>query len=125
MSNTVKSRLTNLFTALVLMLTTFQGLIPALPIGNTVAISAIVMFLVSGLTAWKQYLSIEIDNIGLKPTLFVAILATLGGFNDLLNVIHVNETTGQWIRFGITFLAAFINLASKLLWPTSKTTTDI
>jgi hypothetical protein len=125
MSNSAKSKVTNLFTLLVLLLTTFQGLIPALPMGNTVVISAVVMFLVSGITAWKQYLSIEINNAGLTPTLFVAIIATIGGINDLLNVFPLSNTAGQWVRFGITFLTAFINLASKLLWPTNQTKTNI
>ena len=121
MSNANKSKVTMLFTMLVLLFTTLQGLLPALPMGNTTVLSAIIMFGVSGLTAWKQYLSIEIDNSSLWPTLIVAILATLGGLNDLVNLVHFNSVTGQWVRFGITFLTAFLNLASKILWPTAET----
>lgn len=125
MSVSQKTKLTNVFTLLVLALTTFQGLIPAMPIQSVTLVSGITMFLVSGLTAWKQYLSVEIDNSSLSPTLFVAILATLGGLNDLFNVVHISGSSAQWIRFGITFATAFINLASKILWPTPDTKSKV
>lgn len=125
MSNTQRSKLAALFTLLVLLLTTFQGLIPALPVTNTTLISAVTLFLVSALTAWKQYVSNEISNASLRPTLFVAIIATLGGLNELLNVFTISGTAGQWIRFGITLITAFINLASKILWPTTETKSQL
>lgn len=121
MSSTQRSTIAKLLTVVALLLVTFQGLIPAIPLQNTTLISAVVMFLVTAVTAWKQYLSDEISNAGIRPTLFVAIIATLGGLNELFNVIHFSGTTGQWIRFAITFITAFINVASKILWPTSKT----
>lgn len=125
MSNQNKAKLTNIFTLLVIMFTTFQGLIPALPIPDVTLISAITLFAVTALTAWKQFVSIEIADNALYPTLVIAIVATLGGMNDLFGVIKFSEVTGQWIRFSVTFLIAFLNLASKLLWPTEETKSKI
>jgi hypothetical protein len=121
MSNPIKAKLVNLFTLLVLLLTTVQGLLPTMPIANpqTITIvSAVLIFLVSSLTALKQWLSVEIANNALKSTLVIAILAILGGANDLFNVIPVSQVANQWIRFTITGLMAFINLASKVMYPT-------
>jgi hypothetical protein len=125
MSTQAKSKWVNIFTLVVLFLTTFQGLIPALPMGNIPVISGVVMFAVSALTAWKQYLSVEIDNSSLWPTLVVAFIATLGGLNDLFSVVHLSENTGQWVRFGITLVTAFLNLASKILYPTNETKSSV
>jgi hypothetical protein len=124
----MKSKYVNLLTILVLLITTFQGLVPAMPLGNPATvtlISSIAMFLVSALTAWKQYFSTEISNASLKPTIIIAIIATLGGLNELFQVIPMSNVTGQWVRFGITFLAAFVNLASKLLYPTTETNSKV
>lgn len=124
----MKSKLTNVFTMLVVLLTAFQGLIPTLPITNNhtiTLVSAIAMFLVSGFTAWKQYLSEEIANASLRPTLIVAIIATIGGLNDVFNVVQFSETADQWIRFAITFITMGLSLVSKILWPTLQTKTSL
>jgi hypothetical protein len=128
MSTSSKSKVVNIFTLLVLALTAFQGLIPTMPLSNPATltlVSAIVMFLVSALTAWKQALSVEIDNAGIWPTLIVAIVATIGGLNDLFQVIPFGQNTSQWVRFGITFLTMIINLASKVIWPTAETKSNV
>lgn len=126
MSRASKSKLTNLFTILVLVLTAFQGLIPTIPVKDEQAItiiSAIVLFLVSALTCWKQYVSIEIDNKAIAPTLIVVIVATFGALNELLGVFSFSELAAQWIRFSITFITMVLNLVSKSMWPTSETKT--
>lgn len=128
MSTSTRSKITTLFTLLVVFLTAFQGLIPTLPISNVsviATISAITMFLVSGLTTWKQFLSNEIDNAALKPTIIVAIIATIGGLNELFNVVHFSAIADQWVRFTITLITMFLNVASKILWPTTETKTTI
>lgn len=117
MLQSTKAKLVSIFTIVALVLTAFQGLIPMMPLSDTTLISAIVMFLVSGLTAWKQALSQDIANTALWPTIIVAIVATLGGLNDLFNVIPVADKTGQWIRFGITAITAILNILSNILWP--------
>ena len=113
-------KLLNLFTVLVMVFTLFQGLIPNLPISDTTVISAVVMFLVSALTAWRQAFSQNISSASLWPTIIIAIIATLGGLNDLFNVVQIGEVAGQWIRFSITAITAILNLLSTILWPAKK-----
>jgi hypothetical protein len=119
------SKIVNLFTLLVAILTIFQGLLPSMSAMITAAtmtvVSAILMFLVSALTTWKQTLSTEVDNKALIPTILVAVVATLGGLNDLFNLVPIGAVTGQWIRFIITSVTAVLNIASKIFWPTEQT----
>ena len=120
----MKSKIINLFTVLVIVLTAVQGLIPAIPLANEVTItivSSVVMFLASSLTVWKQTLSVEINNSAMGPTIFVAIIATIGGLNDVFGVIHISDAFGQWIRFGITAITMVLNMVSKIMWPTPET----
>lgn len=128
MSKVQNSKLTNLFTVVVLLLTTFQGVIPAMPIQNQYSItviSAVTMGLVTIFTALKQYISVEIGNKALRPTTIVLALAILGVMNDIFNVVHFSATVGQWVRFGLTLATAFINLTSKILFPTTETRSTI
>ncbi len=118
------TKVSAVITILVLFLTTFQGMIPAIPISNpsiTAVVSAIVMYLVSTLTVWKQYTNKEIANKSLNPTLIVAIVATLTGIVDLFKIIDFNHVAGQWIRFGFTFIIMFLNILSKIMYPTEET----
>lgn len=115
----------NILSVLAIVFTAIQGLIPAMPITDNTIISAVVMFLVSGCTIWKQALSKEIDNNALIPTLIVAVIATMGGLNDLLSVFHFSETVGQWLRFGVTSITMFLNILSKVIWSTPQTKTAI
>lgn len=120
----MKQKVIAVFTILVIALTAFQSIIPSMPITNEQTItllSAITLFLVSGLTTWKQALSNEIDNNALKPTLILAAIATLGGLNDLFSVIHLSDSLGQWLRFGITATTMILNVISKVVWPTPAT----
>ncbi len=111
------SKLLNLFTMLVAIFTLFQGLIPSLPIPDTTVVSAIVMFLVLALTAWRQAFSQIINNAALWPTIIIAAIATIGGLNDLFDVFSISDIAGQWIRFSITALTAVLNLLSTTFWP--------
>ena len=115
----------NILSIMAMVLTLFQGLIPAMPISDTTVTSAVVMFLVSGTTIWKQALSNEIDTNAIWPTIILAIIATFGGVNDLVKVFHFSDVTGQWIRFAITFITGALNILSKVLWPTPQTSSKI
>lgn len=110
---------------MVAVLTIIQGLLPSMgaliQAASMTIVSAIVMFLVSALTTWKQALSTEVQNKAVIPTIIVAVVATLGGLNDLFNVVPIGELTGQWIRFIITAATAVLNIASKIFWPTEQT----
>lgn len=110
-------KLLNLFTMLVAIFTLFQGLIPSLPIPDTTVVSAIVMFLVLALTAWRQAFSQIINNAALWPTIIIAAIATIGGLNDLFGRFSISDIAGQWIRFSITALTAVLNLLSTTFWP--------
>lgn len=124
MANTTRSKLTNLFTVLALVLTCFQGLIPAMPAiepTTTTLVSALLMFFVSSFTYWKQYLSVEIGNKAMTPTIIVAVVATIGAANELFAVIPMGDLAAQWVRFGITASTMILNLVSKTLWPTDQT----
>lgn len=79
--------------------------------------SAVVMFLVSGVTIWKQKLSEYINTKALWPTIILAIIATLGGLNEFIKEVPINEVAGQWIRFSVTVLTAALNGLSETLFP--------
>lgn len=118
-----RSELTRLFTVLLVVFTTIQTAIPSFPIESATTkaiIGAIFMFLVVGLTAWKQYLSVEIRNSAIWPTLFIALVATLQGLNDLIDAIPFSQSTSAWIRIGISTLAMIFSLVSKSLWPSPE-----
>jgi hypothetical protein len=128
MAKSFRSKLVDIFTITVVFLTTFQGLIPTMPITDVsiiAVVSAVTMFLVSAITVWKQYISDEIANKALRPTIIVAILATIAGVMDLMKVIDFNHTAGQWIRFGFTAVTMFLNLFSKLMYDTDETKSKI
>ena len=105
-------------------LTIFQGLIPIMPPMNPATvtmISAITLYAITSLTAWKQAISKEINNKALLLTFGAAIVVTIGGLNDLFPVFHFAEAVSQWLRFGISFIILGINMLSKILYPTGET----
>lgn len=118
-------KVVNILSVLAIVFTAIQGMIPTMPMPDTTIVSAIVMFIVTGLTIWKQALSKEIDNNALIPTIIVAAIATIGGLNELLKVFHFTDVAGQWIRFVITSITAILNVLSKIIWPTPDTKTSI
>lgn len=118
-----RSQLTRLITVVLVFLTTWQATIPNFPIDNPntkAIIEAVFMFAVVGLTAWMQYLSVEIRNGALFPTLAIFLIAILGGLNDLINVIPLSAVASQWVRLGISSLASIFSIISKTLWPTPQ-----
>lgn len=123
MAQITRSTVTRIFTGILVFLTTIQAAVPQMPLGNEntgTLISAIIMFLVVAFTAWKQYLSVEIRNGAILPTIIVAVVATLGGLNDLVNVIHLSATGNQWVRLAITSTSMMLGIFSKTLWPTDE-----
>lgn len=121
-----KAKITNLITMFVLMLTTFQALIPGPPMLDVLTgkiVSASIMFAVLILTNWKQALSLEIRNEARIPTLIMTGIAVFGGANDFFTVFHFSDSVNYWIRFSITGLVAMFNVISKTLYPTDISTT--
>ena len=128
MSISAKNKWANVFTILVVFFTAFQGVIPTMPISNATAltiISAVTMFMVTGLTTWKQFLSNEIDNAAMKPTLVLALVATFGALNDMFTIVDIGAVASQWLRFVITLITMFLNVVSKMLYPTNNTNSTI
>ena len=124
----MKNQNVNALTLIVGIVALIQGLVPTMPIQNpqtATILSAVLMFLATALTVWKQYGSSEIRNNATTPILIVAAIAIIGGLNDLFAVIPFSDLTSQWIRFGITATTAILNFLSKVMYPTPETKSKI
>jgi len=124
----MKDQNVNALTIIVGIVALIQGLVPTMPIQNpqtATIISAVLMFLATILTVWKQYGSDEIRNNATTPILIVAGIAIVGGLNDLFAVFPMSETASQWVRFGITAATAILNFFSKIMYPTPETKSKI
>ena len=118
-----RSQLTRLITVLLTVITVVQGVIPNFPIDNVstkALIESIFTFLVVGLTAWMQYLSVEIKNGAIWPTLAILFITILGGLNDFINIIPLSPVASQWVKLAISGISTIIALVSKMLWPTQE-----
>ena len=125
MNEAAKLRLASIFTTIVAILTSIQGAFLTSPPFTEQFIftaSAVITYVVMALTAWKQYLSPEISDAGIKTTLAVAIIATIAGIGDLLGVFNVSSSTSQWIKWGISVVVMVLNIFSKGLFPSSYQT---
>lgn len=120
MNQAAKLKLASLFTVIVTVLATAQGTFLTNPPFTENAIfvaSTVITYLIMALTAWKQYLSPEISQAGIKVTLIAAIVATLAGLGDLVGIFKVSETTAQWIKWGISLVVMVLNIWSKGFFP--------
>lgn len=118
-----RSTATRWLTGIVVALSVVQPLMVSAPISSSISkaiISAILMFLVVALTAWKQALSVEISNNSLWPTIIIAIIATLGAANNLINAIPISAAFTQWAQYSITLLTALLNVMSKTFFPSPE-----
>lgn len=116
-----KTKLPGYLFTIAYILTAFQLVIPLIPDINEptrTLISAIVIFLVSATTIWRQYISKYIEDGAVKYTLAAALIAIIGGLNDFFNFVHFSDSVSQWIRFAITFIIMVINIISKEAFPT-------
>lgn len=121
METTSNSRILRIISILVLMLTTFQFLIPEMPVTDTskiTIVSAVTMFLVTVLTYIKNWLSDAVAKSAQWATTIIVAIAVAGAVNEyLLPVIKFSSSTAQWIRFCITLLIALLNVLAKELFP--------
>jgi hypothetical protein len=109
-------------TLLVIALTTLQGFVPQMPFtgANTAGyVSAGLLFAVLVCTAFKQFADSEIHNASFGPTLVIALVAVTGGLNDLFKVVPLDAHTAQWLRLGLTILAALLHVSSSTLFPSA------
>lgn len=130
MSNVQKNNLTNLYGILALVFTILQLSFSAnSPIQNVAVqglVSASFLFLVQFFTALKQKTSIEVnDHQAMKATWIVFAISVIAGITDVTNLIPWGLETAKWVRFSLTTVSMVLNAISKMLWPTSETTTKL
>lgn len=123
MSISKRKQLLKLFTILVAVVTSAQGMIAGMPMSPeaTKIVSSILLFLASGLTTWRQWLSNDTRNGAMWATGIVAAIATITGLADMVSTtFHMSATTGQWVRFGFTFITMTLSLVSQVLYPSEQ-----
>jgi hypothetical protein len=110
----MKQKIINILLITSGILAVIQGFLPMMPIPkpDIVTVSAILMFLVSTTTIWKETLLQIVDKTKMYSAISLAILATIGGINHLMDKVHIPDNVGQWIRFGITAVTAGLNSGS-------------
>lgn len=130
MSNASKKNLTNLYGILALVFTMLQlSFATNSPIANVTTqalVSASFLFLVQFFTALKQKTSIEVnDQKAMIATWIVFAISVLAGISDVTNLIPWGVETAKWVRFSLTTVTMVLNAISKMVWPTSETTTKL
>lgn len=108
----MKERIVESIATVVAILAIFQGLIPTMPFSDpamVIIVSATTMYLVTALAAWKQVLLIKADKAAMRNIILLAVVATIGGLNEVVGVVPITDTAGQWIRFGITFTTLVVS----------------
>lgn len=121
---TAKERNLKLIALLGLVIPFVQGLLPSFPgIGphSLTLWSAILLWGLTAITIFRQWVSNQILDKAAVPTIIVGVISLIGGLNDVLDVIQFSEHTDQIIRFLLTVLVGLLGLVSKLLWPTDTT----
>lgn len=119
MNANTKTRLANVFTALVSIFAIFQTFLTHPPFTEVIVTvgGAILTYLILVLTTWKQYLSPEISNDGATVTVWIAVVVTLTGLADLFNIFSFSESTSVYIKLGISVIVSIINILSKQIFP--------
>jgi len=110
-------------TGIAVALGSIQLLVPTMPVQDPSTlkwVSAILLFLVAGVTIWKQYLSELISNSAAAVTWVIAALATAGAINELVDQIEIKNNLAQWIRFFVTAGTVVLNIYSKLWFPSEE-----
>lgn len=85
---------------------------------STQIVSAILLAIVSIFTILKQRSSVEIDNNAVTVTWLLIGVAALGAANEVLGLVHFNDSLQGILRSIIASVIGLLNLASKNLFPT-------
>ncbi|MES2428259.1 MAG: hypothetical protein V4560_14865 [Bacteroidota bacterium] len=120
MNAALKARWANIFTTLVAMITIFQtSLLPTAPFPeqSLIVIGIVATYLAMGLTAWKQYLSPDVNNTAVKMTVGIAIATTIAGLLELTPILNLSPKTEEYYKWGISLVVTAINILSKQLFP--------
>ncbi len=122
MNLAAKTKWTNILTAIATFIGIAQTSItnPPFPDATVFVAGAVLTYLMLISTTWKQYLSPDISNTGAHVTIVIAIVATLTGALDLLNVFHVSPITAQWVKWGVSILVLALNVLSKTIFPSES-----
>lgn len=116
-----KTHLAAALTTIVTIIAVIQTSLTTPPFNaDTVVIAgAILAFLSLSLTALKQYFSAEVNNSGIKVTLWVAGVTVLGGVGNLINIFHVSDTIQHYITWGISVSMAVLTILSRQIFPSN------
>ena len=120
MNAALKARWANIFTTLVAMITIFQtSLLPTAPFpAHSVAVMGIIAtYMAMGLTIWKQYLSPDVSNTGVKTTIWIAVAATIAGLLELTPILNMAPKTEEYFKWVISLVVTAVNILSKQLFP--------
>lgn len=116
-----KLRIANFLTAIVTIMTIVQTSITSPPLTpETIAIAtSFLTYAILVATKFKQYLSPEVNKTGEQVTMWIAILATLTGLLDFIQVVHFGPVLSQYIKLGVSIAVMSINILSKTLFPSN------
>jgi hypothetical protein len=121
MNEANKAKLANILTIIVAVIAGAQGTfftVPPFSEETAFIISGICTYLVMAGTIWKQHLSPEVNgDSSKKVTWVIALIATLTGLVDLLNLVDLAPKTEQWVKLAISSLVTIINIGSKTIFP--------
>lgn len=120
MNEAIKAKIANVFTATVAVITIIQGSMlrnPPLSDQAILVVGTIFTYLALGLTAWKQYLSPDVNTTGQKTTFWIAAITTVAGISDLIGIFNLSDTVQQYVSLGISVIVTILNVVSKQLFP--------
>ncbi len=116
-----KTRVANILTALATVFAVIQTFLTSPPFSpEMISVgTALLTYAVLISTTWKQYLSPEVTDTGVRITIWIAVVATLTGLLDLMHIVNFSPIVSQYIKWGITVAVAIINILSKQLFPST------
>lgn len=89
--------------------------IPGLDVKIVLSISGIVGVLSSINTAWYQIANTAVNTKLSFASIAVAIIATLGGLNEIFGYIPIAPEVAKWVTFSISMLMFIFQVLSKVL----------
>lgn len=114
-----QTKISTMLTATVTIIAVIQTSLttPPFTAGSVLIASSILAFASLLLTALKQWLSAEVNSMGVTVTLGIVAVTALTGLLNLMNVFHLSDATHNYINWVISVLIAVVNILSKLIFP--------
>lgn len=110
-----RSQAAFVLTGAALVLTGIQTILEPNAVWTLIIVTAI-----SGVTMWKQTLSMEIDDKAIKATIVATIVMLGGAANDFLDIRELPLEWEQGLRKGVAFTLFIINGASSWIFPSAE-----